>query len=348
VRLHRAASSQKSWSGDATYDQAMPVGVAVPLFCLALVVTLYAAAVFTERLDHFGERLGLPEAILGVLTAVAADGPELSSAISALARGRHDVGLGVVAGANVFILAGALGGSALIAGPIVIRRETLALEGSLGLGASGAIALFALNVIPVWAAVAIIGTLIAVYLLLIAFAEEGGVPPRPRHLLQRALGARHPTPRHREKVSPKNVALMLAAAAAIVLGSTVMVRSALTLGDAANVPDILVGTLLLAVLASLPNVYAGIRLGLARRDAALVSEAMNSITINLAGGVAVPALFVTFDSTGLEKADLLLLFAMTTLTVVLLATKRGLRRLGGALLIGVWIGFAVAQIVVNA
>lgn len=331
-----------------TYDHSVSVGLAALLFCFSLVVTLWAAAVFADRLDHFGERLGLPEAILGMLTAVAADGPELSSAITALAQGRHDVGIGVVVGANIFILAGALGVSAVIAGPIAIRRETLVLEGALGLGATGGVALFAFDVIPAWAVVTITGTLLAVYLLLIALAEEGGMPPRPRHILRRALGTRHRKASTRQRVSATHVVLMLAAAAAIVLGSVGMVHSALRLGHAANVPDILVGTLLLAVLASLPNVYAGIRLGRARREAALMSEAMNSITINLVGGVAVPALFVTFASTGLERADLLLLFAMTALTVVLLSPKRGMGRTGGAVLIVLWLGFVAAQIAVNA
>jgi cation:H+ antiporter len=328
-----------------TYDHAVSVGVAALLFCVSLTVTLYAAAVFVDRLDHFGERLGLPEALLGVLTAVAADGPELSSAISALATGRHNVGLGVIVGANVFILAGALGFSALAAGPVAIRRETLVLEGSLGLGVAGATALFAFDAIPAWAAVAIIGALLAVYLLLIAFAEEGGVPPHPRHVLRRALGARHRKPRTREKVSAATIAIMLGAVAAIVLGSVLLVHSALRVGGAVGIPDILVGTLLLAILASLPNVYAGVRLGLARREAALVSEAMNSITFNLAGGVAIPALFVTFDTSGLEQADMLFLFGMSALTVALLAPKRGMGRGGGAVLIVLYLGFVVLQIV---
>jgi cation:H+ antiporter len=323
----------------------MSVALAVLLFCASLGVTLYAAAVFVDRLDHLGERLGLPEAILGVLTAVAADGPELSSAISALARGRHDVGLGVVVGANVFILAGALGVSAVVAGPIAIRRETLVLEGSLGLGVAGAMTLFAFDAIPVWAAVAITGGLLAVYLLAIALAEEGGAPPHPRHVLRRALGARHRKASPRQRVSPTHVALMLAAAGAIVLGSVGMVHSALRLGGSAGIPDILVGTLLLAILASVPNVYAGIRLGLAHREAALVSEAMNSISINLVGGVAIPALFVTFASSGLEQADLLFLFVTTAFAVVLLAAKRGIGRAGGLVLIALWVGFVALQIV---
>ena len=70
----------------------MSTGLAAVVFLVSLVATLYAAAVFAERLDHLGERLGLPEGPLGLLTALGADAPELSTAIVALATGANAVG----------------------------------------------------------------------------------------------------------------------------------------------------------------------------------------------------------------------------------------------------------------
>src|ERR1700733_9712168 len=61
--------------------------VTVPAFVGSLMVTLGAAGFFARRLDRVGSRLGLPEAVLGLLTALAADGAELTSAIVALAKG---------------------------------------------------------------------------------------------------------------------------------------------------------------------------------------------------------------------------------------------------------------------
>ena len=59
-------------------------------------MTLAAAGFFARRLDRVGLRLGLPETLLGLLTALAADAPEVSSAIAALVRGAHNVGVGSV------------------------------------------------------------------------------------------------------------------------------------------------------------------------------------------------------------------------------------------------------------
>src|SRR4029077_20431966 len=123
--------------------------------------------------------------------------------------------------------------------------------------------------------------------------------------------------------------------AAIVVGSIGMVHAALRLGHRAGMPSVLIGELLLAVLTSLPNAYTGVRLGRAHRGSALVSETMNSNTINLVGGVAVPPLFVAFGArfSNLVAADVVWLLAATAVTIAMLARRRGMGRMGGGLLI---------------
>ena len=80
----------------------MPVALAVPLFIASLTVTLSAARLFARRLDIVGTRFGLSETVIGLLTALAADGPELAAAVIALAKGEHEVSAGVVVGSNIF------------------------------------------------------------------------------------------------------------------------------------------------------------------------------------------------------------------------------------------------------
>ena len=52
---------------------------AIPVFLVSIAVMLVASAVFARRLDHVGLRLGLPEALLGLLTALAADAPSITA-----------------------------------------------------------------------------------------------------------------------------------------------------------------------------------------------------------------------------------------------------------------------------
>ena len=111
----------------------MTPAAAIPVFLVSIGVMLAASAVFARRLDHIGLRLGLPEAVLGLLTALAADAPELASAVTALVASRHEIAVGVVVGASVFNLAAMLGLSAVVTARIRARHETLELEAFVGL-----------------------------------------------------------------------------------------------------------------------------------------------------------------------------------------------------------------------
>ena len=313
----------------------MSTGLAGLYFFVSLIATLYAAAVFADHLDRLGARLGLPESLLGLLTAAGADAPELAAAVAALASGATGVGLGVVVGSNVFNLGAMIGASALAVGAVTLRREALALEGGVALGVTGAVSLLGFGVVPAWAALTLTLVVLVPYIVVIARAERGnpilGEPHRRNPPHGRALW--------------RSLLLMPVAVTAIVFGSIGMVHASLRLADRAGISHVLVGTLLLAVLTSIPNAYTGVRLGRAHRGSALVSETMNSNTINLVGGVAVPALFVAFGArfSNLVAADVVWLLAATAVTIVLLARRRGMGRIGGGLLIASWAGFAAVQ-----
>ena len=303
----------------------MSTGLAAVVFVVSLVATLYAAAVFAERLDHLGEGLGLPEGLLGLLTALGADAPELSTAIVALATGANAVGFGVVVGSNVFNIAAMIGLSAIVCGGVRIERDALALEGGVALGVTLVAVLFAFGVLSAWATVVLEAAILVPYAA-VAFRRELEERTHPPHVDVRAL------------------LLIPPMLAVIVLGSIGMVRAALRLGDAAGMSRVLVGVLVLAVVTSLPNAYTGVRLGYARRGSALVSETMNSNTINLVGGLAIPALFVTASvRSGLGRADGIWLLAATALALGLLWPRRGMGRMGGVLLVASWVAFAVVQ-----
>ena len=104
------------------------------LFVAGVAVSLGASWLLVVRLERIGERAGLSEAWLGLVAALAADAPEITSAVTALARGQASVGAGVVVGSNVFNLAALLGLSAVVAGRIAFHRRVVLLAGSPGYG----------------------------------------------------------------------------------------------------------------------------------------------------------------------------------------------------------------------
>ena len=319
-------------------------GALIALFVASLAVTLAAAGFFARRLDRVGLRLGLPETLLGLLTAVAADAPELSSAIAALLKGEHSAGVGVVVGSNVFNLAAMIGLSAILAGLVSVRRESLVVEGAVGLAVLLAAAALIVGWLPPAAAVAIIVVVLVPYVTVLALGPLGveRLPIRGRGFLHRMFGEEHPRAPH-EGAIMSSALLLVPALALIVAGSVLMVEAAVRLGDRWSVPQFLVGVLVLAVLTSLPNAYTAIRLGLQGRGSALLSETLNSNTINLVAGIAIPALVLSLGSfSGLVAFDLVWLIGMTLVVLALLVG--GVGRAGGGLMVALYLVFLGVQI----
>jgi cation:H+ antiporter len=309
-------------------------------------VTLAAAGFFARRLDRVGLRVGLPETLLGLLTALAADAPEVSSAIAALARGAHDVGVGVVLGSNVFNLAAMVGLSALLCGGVRIRREALAVEGAVGITATLVVGLLILTVLGAWVTLALLALVLVPYLALLTAGPARaprplrrffGEPHRPDHVL--AHGERALVP-----------ALTLLPALAIIVGGSIgMVDAALRLANRWSVPDVIVGIVVLAILTSLPNAFTAARLAFQRRGSALVSETLNSNTVNLVFGVSIPAFFIALGSTSaLTGFDLAWLLLMTLAVLALLARARGVGRSGGVAILLLYAVFVAVQIVAES
>ena len=333
--------------------------VELPLFLASLAVTLYAARSFARRLDRLGVRFGLPETLIGLLTALAADGPEISSALVALIKGAHSVSVGVVVGSNAFNLAAMIGLSGLLAGSVVLSRRVLALEGAIG----GAITLVATALLLGWLsaplATILTACVFAPYLFLLVsgvhHAADRWLGANPAGRAMRALtrhsppgaavGTRDLAPRDPDDPTHHLLALVVLDVALIIAGSTGMVQAALDLGSRWHISQAVLGVLILAPLTSVPNAITGVRLGLAGRGAALVGETFDSNTINLVGGVIVPALFTSvLVRTTVAKLQLGWLLAMTFACVVLLVPRGGMRRGGAAALVIMYAGFAALQL----
>jgi cation:H+ antiporter len=325
----------------------MSPAVAVPLFLVSLAVTLAAARLFARRLDRLGVRFGFPEALIGLLTAVAADGPEISSALFALAKGAHDVGIGVLVGSNGFNLAAMIGLSALLAGEVRLARETLIFEGAVGL----VITFLAAALLLRWLSpggTAIVSAIIVVPYLTVVVAGPS-FSGRRMSRLSRALHEHAATERPPDtSTDPTHhlLGLIVVDVILIVAGSAGMVESALSLAGDWHISNAVLGVLILGPLTSIPNALTAVRLGGAGRGAALVGETFNSNTINLGFGVIVPSLFVTFASTStLGKLQLAWLVGATLYTLAMLARPGGMRRPDAVVLVVLYFAFVGGTLV---
>src|SRR5437588_1315467 len=159
----------------------MTPAAAIPVFLASVALMLWAASVFAHRLDLIGERLGMPETLLGLLTALAADAPELSSAITALVSHHSSVAVGVVVGSNAFNLAAMLGLSAVIARRVLARHEAFTVEAFAGLWFVAVCLAVVLGWIGGIVGVALIAAGVVPYVVLLGRGEP------PEHPRERAI-----------------------------------------------------------------------------------------------------------------------------------------------------------------
>ena len=322
------------------------------LFVAGVVVSLSASWLLVSRLERLGDRAGLSEAWLGLVVALAADAPEITSAVTALARGQSSIGAGVVIGSNVFNLAALLGLSAVVAGRVAFHRRVVLLAGLPG----------------VWVAVVCLLTVAAVVSPVagLALALAVGVPYMALSGMRRAQMERLRLPAgwaswltaavHEEEaelaeaIRPRpgtwRDGLTAAVALIAVVGASITMEQAATaLGRRYAVADIIVGALVLAVVTSLPNAVTAVYLAIRGRGAAVLSTALNSNAINVTAGLLVPA-----SLTGLgprSGQDILVAAWYAGLTVFALALAyrdRGLGRIPGAAIIVGYLAFVTALV----
>lgn len=311
-------------------------------------VSLSVSWVLVTRIERLGARVGLSEALLGLVAALAADTPEISAAVSALAHHQADVGSGVVIGSNVFNLAALLGLGAVVAGRIRLHRRVVLLAGGVGLWVAGVCLLTVLGVLGGVAGLVLAGA------GLVPYAVVSGVGParirrsrhsRPLGWLQEAL-AEEELELHETLATPSGGLRDLAAAGVglvVVVTSSVLVEGAAArLGLRLGVPQVVTGAMVLAGITSLPNAVAAFYLARRGRGTATLSTALNSNALNVVVGFLLPAAVLGADRQSAFSVFVACWYLGLTVAVLAMAyVHEGVSRGGGVLVMAGYVAYAV-------
>jgi cation:H+ antiporter len=328
----------------------MSIAVDFPVFVLAAGASLGASGILVVRLERIAKRFGLTETALGLLAALAADAPEISSSVAALVHHDRGISVGIVVGSNLFNLATLLGLAAVLASPLALGRPLTLVEGV----PAAALAVISACMLARWVSpvVALIAVLVVVtpYIALAILGPEG--PGRHLSLgrtIAAALEAEAADVDEIVHVAPAtglDLVGALLAVVVVVVASAVMEGSAVRLGAHFHLSALVVGGLVLAAVTSIPNVVAALYLSRRRRAAALVSEASNSNTLNVLFGLAIPAVIL---GGGRHVANGLFIglfyVGLTAFAYVAIWLARGMRRSVGFCLLAGYAAFVVVAVV---
>jgi cation:H+ antiporter len=325
----------------------MPVALSAALFVAAAAVSLATSYVLVIRLERIGERLGLSEALLGVLAALAADAPEITSAVAALTSHQSKIGAGVIIGSNVFNLAALLGLGAVVAGGIALHRRVVLLGGVVAIWIAAACLVTVLGLIPPTAGLIAVLAVLLPYLL----ALGAGHTRLQRLALARrweawlAVAVTEEEQELEEVIHPRpgrgrDVAVAAAALVVVVLASVTMERSASLLGTRFGVPEIVTGGVVLAAVTSLPNAVAAVYLAAKGRGAAMLSTTLNSNALNVTAGLLIPAAITGLGPPSPQSALIAVWYLVMTVASLAFAYRdSGVSRATGALIIGAYLVF---------
>ena len=317
-------------------------------FVLAATVSLAASWLLVTSLERVGARLGLSEALLGLLAALAADAPEITAAVTALVRHDQSVGAGVVLGSNVFNLAALLGLSAVVAGQIALHPRVIELGGAVALWIAAASLAVVTGVLSPAVGLLLVSAVLVPYVVILGLRHDRlarlGLPSKAASWLLAAIteeeleleDAIHPRRGH-----ARDALLTLCAVAVVVGASIAMERTASELGTRHGVPAIVVGALVLAGVTSLPNAVAAVYLAVRGRGAAVLSTALNSNALNVFAGLLIPTTILGLGAPSGQTTFVAASYvAMTVLALLSAYLNRGLHRGAGLVILAAYGLFA--------
>ena len=323
------------------------------LFCAGVVVSLAASWLLVSRLERLGERAGFSEAWLGLVAALAADAPEITAAVTALARGQASVGAGVVIGSNVFNLAALLGLAAVVAGWISFHRRVVVLSGVPAVWVAAVCLLTVAAVVAPAAGLALAAVVVVPYVAVLGMRRARMERLRlPAGWVRWLVAAVHEEETElAEAIRPRpgtwrDAVAAMAALIAVVGASAVMEVAATAAGRRYAVADIVTGGLVLAVVTSLPNAVSAVYLARRGRGAAVLSTALNSNAINVVAGLLIPASLAGLGPRSGQGTLVAAWYAgLTVLALALAFRGRGLGRASGTAIIAGYLAFVTALIV---
>lgn len=320
----------------------MQAAFLVLLWLAALAAALSASEILVRAVSAFGREHGLSGLHLGILVALGADGPEVTSALIATTSGAGGIGLGVVTGSNIYNLAGLLGLAAILSAGLSSDRIALVRDGGANLALT--VALVVLLQIP--------GAHRPLSIVLLALLGlYVGIASLPRKHLAALFPAdwRPPLGTHPDETAsiPHPVPAAAAGVVAIIAASDLIVRTSILLTPLLHIPVPVLANFILPIATSLPNTWAAVSLARKRMAAAAVAATFNSNSINIALGVGIPGLLVaTRVSHAARTLDAGWLLLMTVAALALLAAGRKLSTRDGVILVALYLVYAVLRLTV--
>ena len=339
------------------------------LFVAGLLLLVKGADYFVRAAASLAKKLGVSDFVIGLtLVALGTSVPELASALAAVFKKQGGLVLGTVIGSNVANLL-LITGLATALTAVRTRREMIARDGYIMLGATALFCLFAWNgTFSRLEAAAMLLVYVAYTLFL--FTAKAGLEGeygfrrflnylfRFRYILTIRDGVRTGLARRKAGKAAtaadreierafragivKDLLLMLIAGVAIAFGADLFIGAAVYFAGLLKVPPVLVGASVVALGTSLPEMSVTVSAARKGFGNIALGNVLGSCITNIGLIVGVAGLVYPLSAPRARLPLLLgfLILASLLLLVVIRSAWR-IRRWEGALLLGLYVAYAL-------
>jgi cation:H+ antiporter len=332
----------------------------IVLLIVALIVVIKSADIFVDSLVEVGESLGISQIILGVTaSAIGTSLPEFGSAMIAVFSGNPDIGVGVVIGSNIWNIAGILGISSLAAGYIFVKKEELKRDGLMTLLTAVILLIFMVmfnEITRVVGVILVVAYIIYLYILIKSQQKKSKPEDSDVEETETSTGSDEPKKSSSENVlveevigsgrsRNKNILISLVGLAGLIIGSRLLVYSGVEIGELTGVPQIIMGLFALAIGTSMPELVVTLRSAMKKMHSLSIGTVLGSNIFNILIGIGIPSLFMNIPVDKLAVSfDAPVMIGVTALLILLSYRKSKLSRIGGAVLVTVYIAYIVTRI----
>jgi len=306
------------------------------LHILALVGGIAVLVVGGEALVRGAVRLanglGVSSLLIGLtVVAFGTSAPELAVTLTAATSGRDSLALANVVGSNVANLLLVLGLAAVIR-PLVAPRKLIRVDAPAMVLATLTLTAFATagGALQRWQGAVLLAGL-GVYLVVTYLQSRRGEPDA---LNDEAT----PAPR---RLHPSALVLVVLGFVALTFGSDLIVLGAVGIAEDAGLSERLVGTTIVAIGTSLPEITTCVVAAWRRQPAIALGNIIGSNLFNILfvlGAVSLVAAPVEFAPSAL-RLDVPVMAGAAVLAMAILATGRRLRRIEGVGLLALYAGY---------
>lgn len=306
------------------------------LIGVGVVVLLVGAEGLVRGSVALALRLGLTPLVVGLtVVAFGTSSPELVVSVDAALKGNGGFAVGNVVGSNVANLALIVGLSALLR-PLAIETKLVSWDLPVLLGSAFVLVLFLLDgFLARWeGAVLALGIVGYVVISIRASRRAVRASTLPEEVL--AEEVKEELTQHEQPLW-RSLALVGGGLVLLVLGAEGLLAGAVALATRLGVSEAVIGLTLVAFGTSLPELATTIVAAVRKQGEVALGNAIGSNTFNTLGVLGPAALVAPMDRNGVSDGALLVMLAVSVLTLVLLRSGYRARRWEGALLLAVYV-----------